>query len=64
MNGPCVPMKKEPSARVPKKEEELTEEECKMVQHNELAKHYLFNCMSTDEFSKAMARETAKQIWD
>ena len=64
LNGPIMPMKEEGGAKVPKKFEEFTDDDCKMVQHNKLAKHYLFNCMSTDEFSKVMSYETAKQIWD
>ena len=45
-------MKEENGVKVPKKERELTDEECKMIQYNELAKHQLFNCMATDEFRK------------
>ena len=63
-NRPIIPTKEENSAKVPKKFEEYTDDDCKIVQHNELAKHYLFNCMSTDEFSKVMSCETAQQIWD
>ena len=62
-NWPIVPMKEENGTKVPKKFEEYTDDDCKIVQHNELAKYYLFNCMSTDEFSKVMSCETAKQIW-
>ena len=29
-----------------------------------MSKHYLFNYMSTDEFTKVMSCEMAKQIWD
>ena len=63
-NRPSIPMKEEGGIRMPKKKKELTDKEYKMVQHNELAKHYLFSCMSTDKFSKVMACETTKQIWD
>ena len=64
LNRPIIHIKEEGGVEVPKKFEEFTDDDCKMVQHNKLAKHYLFNCMSTDEFSKVMSYETAKQIWD
>ena len=42
VNRPTIPMKEEGDVKMPKRYEELNGEECKLIQYNELAKHYLF----------------------
>ena len=42
VNRPIIPMKEEGDVKMPKRYEELNGEDCKLIQYNELAKHYLF----------------------
>ena len=63
-NGPNVPMKKVGNENVPKPPHECNSHELKLLQLNEMAKHFLIGTMDNNELSKIMHCNTAKEIWD
>ncbi|GMJ04091.1 hypothetical protein HRI_004078300 [Hibiscus trionum] len=64
-DGPSIPMKRDDEGRlVPKKKNEMSEEERKKIQINDKALHMLFCSFGPDIHSKVSSIESAKEVWD
>ena len=62
--GPYIPTKKSGDLDVPKSEDEWDEAEKPKIEKNARAINLLYCALSTDEYNRISACETAQEIWD
>ena len=64
-NGSLIPMKvKEDGTNVKKALEEFDSNDFKMIEKNAKAKKLLYFGLGPDEYTRILARESAKYIWE
>ncbi|GMI78277.1 hypothetical protein HRI_001497000 [Hibiscus trionum] len=64
-DGPIIPMKRDDEGRlVPKRKNEISEDDKKKFQIDDNALHMLFCAFGPDIYSKVSSIESAKEVWD